>query len=387
MLVDALRRADGIGVSDVAVGAASGRHVLKVALLRKVVGIGRIHPPAVHAGVPEALHVVPVDVARDGREVVAELDAARIVLARRPDVLESARGPRLEREEEPALGKLLVGLRLRTEALPDRDDHLGVHLVGALDHPVAALPVAPGELHRVPEVVLAPVLPVLYDAVERDSVLAVAREYTDRLLGRFVALLRLPETVRPAREHRDVPRERAHLRDASVARLAVEEVVVDAFARLALERERGRIVVNLRGARVVPPHGVAPLAREIGNAVADVAGREHVVLATLVEFAVLEVAEPVEPLVRAERKLLAWLQRLVLAVRRLLELGRGRLREQLLALRVPEADGARLLVEANLELARGPARHVALLHRHGTVPRLCDARLEGLLERRAGGRL
>ncbi len=72
------------------------------------------------------------------------------------------------------------------------------------------------ELHRVPQVIVPPVLPVLYYAVEWHSEFAVTFHHLGDLLLAFVAFAALPETIGPQWEHGDLTCEVPHLGNHAV---------------------------------------------------------------------------------------------------------------------------------------------------------------------------
>ncbi len=108
------------------------------------------------------------------------------------------------------------------------------------------------EIHGVPQVVGAPVLPVLNDAVEGHLQGTVLIDDALRLGSTLIAFLRLPEAVGPEREHRYVAREVAHLGDDTIGRTPIHEVIVDATACLRSEGHAVGIVIELRGRIVLP---------------------------------------------------------------------------------------------------------------------------------------
>ena len=87
-------------------------------------------------------------------------------------------GPRGKVEEQTFLIELTIGLSLWSETGPDGDHEVGVLLVYLVDHLLSVGIFFRQEVHRVPQIVGAPVLPVLNDAIEGHLQLAVLIDHT-----------------------------------------------------------------------------------------------------------------------------------------------------------------------------------------------------------------
>ena len=85
------------------------------------------------------------------------------------------------RNEQPLLLRLHSDLRRRINLRPYRDHHLHVHIVKVLDHLCRIRIVLLVETHRIPSV-LAPILPVLNDQVERNLLLSIEFLFRQNLL-------------------------------------------------------------------------------------------------------------------------------------------------------------------------------------------------------------
>ena len=104
---------------------------------------------------------------------------------------------------------------------------MGILAVGGIHHSTAVGKVLRKEVHGVPQVVAAPILPVLDDAVERHVQLAVFVHHVEQFAAALVAFLRLPVAEGPKGEHGHLAREMAHLGNHAVGAFPVHEVVVD----------------------------------------------------------------------------------------------------------------------------------------------------------------
>ncbi len=166
-----------------------------------MVGLGGVHPPSVHTEVIEAAQVLPVDVACLGAVGVVDAHSRGVVHAGRPLLGYAGFGPCAEVEEQAFFVKVAVGLCLRAERRPYGDDGVCVHAVYVVHHLLRVVELRIHKFHGVPQVVVAPVLPVLYDAVEGHAEFAVALHHSYCLVLALVALAALPEAVSPEREH------------------------------------------------------------------------------------------------------------------------------------------------------------------------------------------
>ena len=97
--------------------------------------------------------------------------------------------------------ELLKALGFGTEGCPDGDAHVGILLVNLVNHLLGAVEVGVEELHGVPVVVAAPVLPVLNDAIERNLQVTILVHHLEQFLLRLVAFAALMETVCPQGHH------------------------------------------------------------------------------------------------------------------------------------------------------------------------------------------
>ena len=238
-----------------------------------------------------------------------------------------------------------------------------MHLV---DHRLRARKTGIEELHRVPVIVVAPILPVLDDSVYRHSVLPIATQDLEELSAVGVALAALPEAVAPERVHRDLPREVTHCTDDSVERPARDEVVVLRVAYVALESNCFVIGLVPRYRHVVPVEPPSADAAEERNAVIAVFRlKPQTPGVALVEASVLHAAESVHRRVLRDLPLLRDLRRRVAAlVCRLREFRGTSFFEHDRAVGTKERKPARLLVEPHGKRSALPGLGVVVLQ-HG----------------------
>ena len=211
------------------------------------VGIRGIHPPGIDAIVVEFPKILPIDIAGHRTKGIIDLHARGIILHGRPDVRDTALWPGLDGHQESFFVEFAELLCHRTEAGPDRDHEMGMLLVDILNQLRACGEVLREEVHGVPQIVGAPILPVLNDAVEGHLKGTVLIDDALRLRGRLITFLRLPEAVGPKREHGHIARQPAHLGDDAVGTAAIHKIVVDALARLRVEGHALGIVLEERG--------------------------------------------------------------------------------------------------------------------------------------------
>src|SRR5690554_3979480 len=88
------------------------------------------------------------------------------------------------------------------------------------------------EFHGIPEVVVAPITPVLDNAIERHAQIAIFADNTNGFILSFVALPALPVTISPQGKHGHLPGKFAHLGNYPVGIFAIHKIIVDAIANL-----------------------------------------------------------------------------------------------------------------------------------------------------------
>ena len=133
----------------------------------------------------------------------------------------------------PALGiKFLVVVGIAIELRPYRDHETSMHGVNRIEHSLW-IRIARGlELMRTP-LILGPVVPVLYNIVDRNMALAELSKGLLDLCGGLITLTTLPEAKYPLRIERSLTSECAIARDDLVEILACDEVVVHILGHLA----------------------------------------------------------------------------------------------------------------------------------------------------------
>ena len=279
-----------------------------IALTRiEEVWVGRVHPPGISTIVIQFLKIFPIDSSSLRAECIVHLYARRIVHTWRPDMRETTLRPCLDRQQETLLIKFTELLSLGSETCPDRDHEVSMLIVDILYHLRSLGKVFCQEVHSIPQIVGTPILPVLYDTVERHLQLTILIHYALRLSSSLISLLRLPEAVRPQREHRHVAREMAHLCNHSVGRAAIHEIVVDTLPCLRVEGHAVGIVFEESRRVVLPIY--APALYRLHNAleVLEVRLLHTLLLTATVHLAVLNGAKSVDCLVLVEGESLAHL--------------------------------------------------------------------------------
>ncbi len=175
---------------------------------------------------------------------------------------------------------------------------LPMHLV---DHLLRVGEVGIEKLHRVPQVVVAPILPVLNDSVEGNPELAVPVHHGEQLGAALVPLAALVETIGPQGQHGHLATEMAHAAYHAIGVATVDEIVVGPVAHLTLEHHV-TLTARLGGDKlcgrvVIPIDAIALDALEEMGIVFQVALHHEPVLAALRHLAVLQQSHAVYALV------------------------------------------------------------------------------------------
>ena len=151
---------------------------------------------------------------------------------------------------------------------------MGVEAVDIVHHLLRIVEFGIHEFHCIPQVVVAPVLPVLDDAVEGHTEFAVFLDHAYGFALALVTLATLPESIGPQWEHGNIAGQGADFRNHLVGVFTFHEVVVDTFAHRRLKCSFV-VVVNKFGRRiVVPEHGIAFRRYDQGYSILYVAGLE-----------------------------------------------------------------------------------------------------------------
>ncbi len=174
------------GIAQPAESTAPRLIVIILLLYGAVLRFGSVKPPAVHAYLHHIiLYIAPVDIA--GPTVKRVVDPGTEIL-----------------RKSHMSHKLALGLQLlengsgRSERRPYRYHGMSIKSVHLVHHAFRIGEERIEKLHGIPVVViLAPVLPVLHDAVERHSQTAVTLNHIHELILTAVALARLAETETP----------------------------------------------------------------------------------------------------------------------------------------------------------------------------------------------
>ena len=122
-----------------------------------------------------------------------------------------------------------------------------VGIVDMLYGTVGVVEALTAELHSVPQIVAAPVLPVLDDAVKRHTVAAVTVYHACQLVPAAVSLAALVKAIGPQRLHRHLAREPSHALDDTVGITSVYEIVVNHLPHLRLQCEYIGTVTDVGG--------------------------------------------------------------------------------------------------------------------------------------------
>ena len=110
-----------------------------------------------------------------------------------------------------------------------------MHAMDFIHHLLGIWKIRVQKLHGVPMEVVAPILPVLNNAVQRNFQLAVLFDNTNYFVLAFIAFSALPVTVSPQRQHRHLPRQVPHLSNHPISITAVHKIIIDAIADIRFE--------------------------------------------------------------------------------------------------------------------------------------------------------
>ena len=153
------------------------------------VRICRVHPPSIRSIVEKALQVFPVDGSGHRTKSIIDLHARRIIHTRRPDMRQATLRPCLEREQKTLRIQFSELLGLRTETRPDGNHEMSMFLMYVLDELLTISKIFRKEVHRIPKIVGAPILPILHDTIEGHLQLTILVDNAFRLCSTLIAFL------------------------------------------------------------------------------------------------------------------------------------------------------------------------------------------------------
>ena len=112
------------------------------------------------------------------------------------------------------------------------------------------------ELHGVPQVVVTPVLPILYHAVNGNVQFTVAVKHSGKFGRRLVALATLHKSKAPERQHRHGACKLTYACYNTIGIASIDEIVVYASAVVGDERKTLLICPESGGRIIVPEQSV-----------------------------------------------------------------------------------------------------------------------------------
>ena len=169
----------------------------------EAVGVGRIHPPCICTIIMECLQVLPVDSSCLRRESVIHFHTRGIILTWRPES-ESTLRPCLKVKKQILFLEFLISLGHGTETGPDAYHKVGTQFMNLINHLTTIGKLLRKEIHCIPQIIGAPILPVLDDSIQRNTQLSVLLHNAQCLIGTLITFLTLPVTVGPQGEHRHI---------------------------------------------------------------------------------------------------------------------------------------------------------------------------------------
>src|SRR5690606_36379445 len=116
-----------------------------------------------------------------------------------------------------------------------RNDKVCILAVNFIDHLLWIGELWVEKFHRVPLVVVAPILPVLDNSIQRNFQFAILFNDFKQFLLAFVALTALPEAIGPQWKHRHLSGQLTHLGYDTIRMAAIHEVVIDKISNFRLK--------------------------------------------------------------------------------------------------------------------------------------------------------
>ena len=198
-----------------------------------------------------------------------------------------------------------VRLRVGTEIRPSRNQQVGIHAVHRIYHLLVIAEFRIAELHGVPQIVPAPILPILHHTIEGHFQTTVLCGHAHRLVRTRIPLFALEVTVSPQGNHGDLPGQHTHLTDSlvSVRFRTFHEIIIHTVTYCRFERHAiGTIAVSCRRG-IIPKQGITLSGMNVGNPYRSVSLYHIAVgLITVAQIAILQLPQSVKPLHTVRQK-------------------------------------------------------------------------------------
>ena len=206
-------------------------------------GFRGIHPPSVHALIEKPrFEILPENIA--GLRIVCIVN------------LVTGPGPLIEQGSDRVQG--MIDSRFRAESGPYREHVMHVIFRMQPRYPFSRIgKISRLELKRVPMRLVTPILPVLYDVVERNPPVPILFHYGFQFVERLVSLTGLPETVDPFAEHRHMSSQFTISCHRPGHVTAMNEIVVRRITHLGSKAVHPVRILELGSGIIVPKQSVA----------------------------------------------------------------------------------------------------------------------------------
>ena len=170
-----------------------------------------------------------------------------------------------------------------------------------VNHPLTVGECLTDKVHGIPCIIASPILPILYDSIERNLQFSIVVNHLKQFLLRLVTFATLPIAKGPKREHRNIARQLAHTPVHSVGIPAIHKIIVGTITHLGTEGHALGIVLKVGTAIVVPKDSPAFYRLDYILEILEVRLLHMFRETTSVEASVLHSAETINGFILVER--------------------------------------------------------------------------------------
>ena len=113
------------------------------------------------------------------------------------------------------------------------------------------------KIHRIPQIVMPPILPILNNTIQRNTQFTIFTNNVYHFLLALISFFTLPVTISPQRKHRCLPGQAAYLCYYTIGILPIHEIIVYTVTYFRTERCFNFAVRKKSRRIVIPKHTIS----------------------------------------------------------------------------------------------------------------------------------
>ena len=206
------------------------------------------------------------------------------------------------------------------------------------------------KVHRIPQIVVSPVLPILNDSIERNTQFTVFPYHSHRFFLALIPFLALEIAVSPKGKHGNLSGQCTHLRNHAISISTIHKVIVDAISHFRLERGPFRFISKIGWRIVIPEKTISFHRLHEWNHILHIALHKTFSLIALRHFPILKNAQSIKRFIFVQKKRLLNCECFISCIIKISKLRLSFLTKQRFSFSIEESHNARLQIKSNLHL-------------------------------------